>query len=159
MIVVRRALCCLLILAFAAPMWSKSLYFESKHETIRVRMIAQEPSAPTSATTRNTDWYIVELQNKSGEKQFVRLTYSFLYFEPRLPESFLDYSAVHKFRAVRDRSCDLPVARLDKRHLQPVRNAPDADLDRNDALPCYVVTPKDYKGTKRAGRAERVLRD
>ena len=147
MIVVRRALCCLLILAFATPMWSESLYVKVRHKTIRVRLLAQEPSAPT----RNTDWYIVELQNKSGGKQFARLTYSFLEFEPRLPDSFLDYSAVHKFRAVRDSGCDVPVARLDKRHLQPARHAPNADLDANDTLPCYVVMPKDYKGTRHAG--------
>jgi hypothetical protein len=146
-----RALCCFLILAFAVPMWSESLYVKVRHETIRVRLIAQEPSAPITATARNTDWYVVELQDKSGEKQFVRLTYSFLYFEPRLPESFLDYSAVHKFSAIRDTGCDLPVARLDKPHLQHARHAPNADLGADGALPCYVVTPKDYKGTKRAG--------
>lgn len=72
MILPRRALCCLLILTFVAPMWSKSLYVKSKHTTIRVRLVAQEPTALTSATARNADWYIVELESKSGEKLFAR---------------------------------------------------------------------------------------
>jgi hypothetical protein len=145
----RRALACLFVLIVTLPSWPDSLYSKPKYENIQVRLIAREQLAPITSGARNTDWYVVELQGKSGEKHMARLTYSFLAHEARLPESFLNYATVHKFRAVREKSCDSSMAQVAQRNLQYSTGVPKS-FGQNAALPCYVVTPKDYRGSTAA---------
>lgn len=116
---------------------------------MQLRFIAREQLAPITATARNTDWFVAERQNKHGEKQFVRFVYSFLHYETRLPDNFMDYAVVRKFRVVRDQSCDSTMEIVSNYGLQFSKNEPPT-LNRSAVLECYVATPADYRGAKRS---------
>jgi hypothetical protein len=149
----RRWLISLLVVTAILPLWADSFYDATpKSETIRLRLVARERSAPISATTRNTDLYLVELQTKAG-KQLALLSYSFLAYEPQIPASLFDYARVLKFRAVRDKSCDSTMAEEGKFDLTYSSGAPQT-IDPQTALPCYVVTPRDYRGAEQAHQSQ-----
>jgi hypothetical protein len=147
----RRWLIYLLVITATLPLWSESLSDATpKSETIRLRLVARERSAPISTTARNNDLYVVELQTKSG-KQMALLSYTFLSYEPRIPDSLFTFERVLKFQAVRDKSCDSTVEREGQFGLTYSDGAPQT-IDPKAVLPCYVTTSRDYRGTERARR-------
>jgi hypothetical protein len=145
----RRWLIYLLVVTATLPLCSASLYdAKPKPETIRFRLVASERPAPISATARNTDFYVVELQAKSG-KQLALLSYTFLHYESRIPDSLFTFERVLKFHAVRDKSCDSTMEREAQFDLTYSDGAPQT-IDVKTILPCYVATPRDYRGAERA---------
>jgi hypothetical protein len=151
----RCGLICLLLLSAILQVWAQLPDPHAKRENIRVRLIAREASAQISATSRNADWYVIEIQSKSGEKQLARLQYTFLHYEPRLLGSLFEYGVVYKFRAVRDRSCDSTMAE-ERRWIVGYSIGSPTDIDASTALPCYVATPKDLRGTEKAIRKSKI---
>jgi hypothetical protein len=84
--------------------------------TIQVRFIAREQPIARTSFGYNWDSYIAELQHKNGERELIRLSYRFLYYEPEMPPSFLDYSYVHGFRAVHDEGCNTSMAATTRKY-------------------------------------------
>jgi hypothetical protein len=151
----RHGLTFVLLMFAVSHTWAQLPDPHAKREDIRVRLIAREASAQISTTARNADWYVVEIQSKSGEKQLARLQYTFLHYEPRLPKSLFEYAAVYKFRAVRDRSCDSTMAAERRWILDYSLESPD-EIEGNAALPCYVATPKGLRGIEHASNRLKV---
>lgn len=138
-------------------------------KVIQVRLIASEPSLPTTSFGLNWTSYVAELQFGKEPPQLVRFMYRNYLSAPTLPKSFLDYSLVHRFRALRDEQCDLPLTTmlysyrftsgtydparpigreltLEYASLAPKFSEQDSEQD-HQLLPCYVVRAKDYKGS------------
>jgi hypothetical protein len=151
MVASRRTLYCLLVfctLNFSAST-AESLYVKKQQETIRVRLVAREAPIQASAFSQNVDSYVVEVVDSNGNQHLGRLSFRFLPYESPIPEELRDYAMVHTFRAMRDRNCDTSAAQLSARPLQYSSAAPEFKIKSAAALPCYVVTSKDYKGSKR----------
>jgi hypothetical protein len=157
-----RAIYCLLLSATligcALPGFSESLHVKKQRETIRVRLVAREAPIAASAFSQNVDSYLVELVDKGGE-HLARLSFRFLPYESPIPEELRDYAIVHTFRATRDRECDASAAQIAALPLQYSTDAPQIKVMKpSSALPCYVVTANDYKGSKR-DRNTKVVRE
>jgi len=131
-------------------MVSETLFQQPKYQAIKVQLIAREKSLSLTTFGRNTDSYISESRLKHGQSELIRLSFRFLHQESRIPDSFLDYAAIHEFRALRDPSCDGSLQSLLHRSSswKYAENAPQIDATAETILPCYVVTPEDYKGSK-----------
>jgi hypothetical protein len=158
----QRAIYCLLLsltlVSCALPGFSESLHVKKQRETIRVRLVAREAPIAASAFSQNVDSYLIELVDKGGE-HLARLSFRFLPYESPIPEELRDYAIVHTFRATRDRNCDASAAQLAAQPLQYSTDAPQIRVMKPaSALPCYVVTANDYKGSKR-DRNTNVVRD
>jgi len=128
-----------------------------------VRLIAREQPIAYTSFGDNWDSYIAELQHKNGERELIRLSYRFLYYEPELPYSFLDYSYVLRFRAVRNEECGTTMAAATRRYtvereekigiqnaaFRYASDAPKIDEGSQAILPCYVVRPGKHVKTTR----------
>jgi hypothetical protein len=131
--------------------------------TIHVRLIAREQPIAHTSFSDNWDSYIAELQHKNGERELIRLSYRFLYYEPEMPHAFLDYSYVHRFRAVRDEECGTTMAaatrrytvgregkiRIQKAAFRYASDAPTINEGGQANLSCYVVRPSSHTKTTR----------
>jgi hypothetical protein len=136
-------------------------------QVIHFRFVAREYSLPRTSFGRGTESYVAELQLSNGAPSFVLIHYRPLQYEPSVPQSFLDYFAVHTFRAVRDIGCDATIDTISFSHMtdawgHPVgraptlvylRNAPQLPVSLAGMIPCYIVTPSDYRGTAKISSA------
>jgi hypothetical protein len=75
-------------------------------EQIRIRLVAHEYSLPRTIFGRGIESYVAELRPAQGQSSLARIYYRPMQYEPSVPLAMLDYSAVHRFRAVRDSGCD-----------------------------------------------------
>jgi hypothetical protein len=96
----------------------------------------------------------------------VKLVYRFLSYDTGLPSVFMDYSYVHRFHAVRQPDCDETADTLQySQHVSSVGETLDRNFTFEYAkgaagttilstivLPCYVVTPDDYRGSTHSPR-------
>lgn len=92
----------------------------------------------------------------------VKVKYRFFNWQPILPQSFFDYSRRYELMVVRDHSCDETVESLsyvqaadpsgkpigEDLVLRPLEGAPKELLKHDLRLPCYVLTPGNYKALK-----------
>ena len=148
------------LICSALPAFSESLYVKKQQETIHVRLIAREAPAAASAFSQNVDSYLVELVDKHRDEHLARLSFRFLPYESPIPEELRDYEIVLTFRATRDHDCDASAAQLAAHPMQYSSDAPQIRvLKPSSALPCYVVTAKDYKGSKRNRGVKAVKND
>jgi hypothetical protein len=147
--------------------------FSPRREVIEVRLIASEPSLPGTSFGPNLTSYVAEMRTRNEPPQLVRLVYSHFFSAPPPPKSFLDYAMVHRFGALRDEGCDLPLASmLYSYRFSSSANGPThligreltlnyastapRELEQDDKiLPCYVVRQKDYKGSHASNVAEK----
>ncbi len=135
-----------------------------KKQLVSVRFLGRAPLMPVTSFGANYESYVAALRSHSNkdEGSLVKLVYRFLTYDSRLPASLLDYNAVHRFRAVREPECDQTVEAMlyGDRPVLPsgtqvsdfsfvyARNALPMQIPEAAVLPCYVVTPADYKGSK-----------
>jgi len=89
----------------------------------------------------------------------VKVEYQFFKWQPTLPDTFFDYSKRYELRVVRDPSCDQTLDQLSYMEaedesgkplgrdyvLRPLEGAPKELLKPELLLPCYVLTPGNYK--------------
>ena len=139
-----------------------------RKEAIAVRLIALAVAYPRSSFFSNDEVFIAEQELAKEESRFIKLVYDFLPYETPLSSSGLNYSLVHRVRAVRDTSCDeslWQMRSLSQEHRQsPAMNStqwkyatdsPIADLDRRQArLRCYRTTSDDYQNALREPSSE-----
>jgi hypothetical protein len=137
----------------------------SRKQSIAVRFIGRTAPMPRSTFGANHDSYIALLQGAKNKDNwpFVKLVYRFLDYDHSLPALFMDYEFVHRFRAVRQPDCDEPTdTMLYSKHLSSfgqvldtefsfafAKNASEIVIPSESILPCYIVTPSDYKGSDR----------
>jgi hypothetical protein len=160
--------CCLLLLMVSASTLVSALdllHEKQKKVTLQGRIIASGSAAQPTTVGRSHRDYLFKIENGEGASRIVRLSYRFMYQDGDLPASFLDSAYVHSFRGVHDPSCDqrfevLATAYLfDEHGFQFLRSEPalhfvpgiDVQLPAETVLACYVVTPQDYRGSKRIG--------
>lgn len=135
-------------LHFAAP----------RKEPIEVRLIALAVAYPRSSFFANDEVFIAEQELAKDESRFIKLVYDFLPYEPALSSYGLNYSLVHRVRAVRDATCDESLWQMRSLLRQQQESdgisadwkyavdSPIADLDRRQArLRCYRTTSDDYE--------------
>ncbi len=145
------------------PALAGNLNPKPRRITVSGRIVAKVPTETFTTVGLNYQSLLFEIQNRKTGPELVKLSYRFLIREPQLPSSFLDYSLVHKFRMTRDEGCDESWSDVSSRYifddagklgakLEDVvyaRNAPALQLQAQSILPCYVVTPEDYRSSKR----------
>ncbi len=98
--------------------------------------------------------------NNTGPET-TKIVFRYLGHEDGLSNDFADFDLIHTFKALRDRSCDESwqsfstkfVVGKDGNLLSVIIAryvSPDAvqDIPTNQVLPCYVITPQGYKGSK-----------
>ena len=158
-----QALIVLAVCLFAQLVVAAGLAPEPRTSTIHVRFIAREQPIARTSFGDNWDSYIAELQHKNGERELIRLSYRFLYYEPQMPQSFLDYSYVYGFRALRSEECSATIAAATRKYafgtagrieihktaLHYASDAPQLDEGSQAVLPCYVVRPSGHFSSKR----------
>jgi hypothetical protein len=129
-----------------------------RKEPIEVRLIALAVAYPRSSFFANDEVFIAEQELGNEESRFIKLVYDFLPYEPPLSSYGLDYSLVHRVRAIRDTTCDESLWQMrslfERERESEGMNAdwkyavdsPIADLDRRQArLRCYRTTSDDYE--------------
>lgn len=116
------------------------------------RFVAWIDGARLTSFGLNHDSYIFQVESAQGP-QFVTLSYAFAQFEPELPKSLLDYSQLHKVRAVPDQRCGETLETMSrsflftpkgeflevKYALTYVKNVPPITLPWKASLPCFVL--------------------
>ena len=136
------------------------LHLVSRKEPIEVRLIALAIAYPRSSFFANDEVFIAEQELGKDESRFIKLVYDFLPYEPPLSSYGLNYSLVHRVRAVRDASCDESLWQM-RSFFEQQRNSEEAnadwkyavdspigDLDQRQArLRCYRTTSDDYERT------------
>jgi hypothetical protein len=137
----------------------------AEHKVMSGRIVAKVPLERLSTFGLNYESYIFEVytDGKHSTKQLIKLSYRFDQREPRLPNSFFDYSLTHTFRMTRDEDCDESWEGVSSRFLFDdaggfhgrqtaliyANNAPVTEVDSPLKLACYVATPHDYKATSK----------
>jgi hypothetical protein len=133
-----------------------------RKEPIAVRLIALAVAYPRSSFFANDEVFIAEQELAKEESRFIKLVYDFLPYETPLSSYGLNYSLVHRVRAVRDTSCDETLwqmrsllehereSRAMNAEWKYATDSPIADLDHRQArLRCYRTTSDDYEKTLR----------
>jgi hypothetical protein len=163
-----KTLTCLLALCIVGLPLARGaeLRSSSNKKMLKVRLIGSEPSVPTTSFGPNWKSYVAEVQSGAERPRLVRFVYRYALSAPTMPGTFLDYALVHRFRALRDEACDMPLAsmlysyKFSSGDFEPVRptgreltleyasSAPRLSAADPAVLPCYVVGPKDYKGSR-----------
>ncbi len=157
-------LLCLCAVVVPAVAGHDSLRPKPERLSVKSRIVARVPLETLTSVGLNEQSYVFELDGiKNVAPRLVKVSYRFHLREPQLPSSFLDYDLVHHFNVTRDDSCDETWGALTTRYLFDrngnfrgsqsalvyVSNAPAPQMDRQDILPCYVVTPRDYQSTEK----------
>jgi hypothetical protein len=141
----------------------EKLHDSTKKQSVSVRLVGRTPPLPVTTFGANYQSFVATLQTNKDYATQVKLVYRFLSYDQGLPTAFMDYNYVHKFRAVRQPDCDESAATiLYSRHSSPTgetlksnlsfeyaRSATGVAIAPTAVLPCYVVTPGDYQGSKR----------
>jgi hypothetical protein len=170
---------CATALLVPQPVKAAKLRQRRVGEQIRIRLVAHEYSLPRTTFGRSIESYVAELRPAHGHSSLARIYYRPMQFEPSMPLALLDYSAVHRFRAVRDSGCDATMEAISfsdisdrsgeirrrKFTLEYLANAPELTVPGETVIPCYVIRPSDYQGTEavseslpRAKKMERSLK-
>lgn len=138
-----------------------------RKEPIEVRLIALAVAYPRSSYFANDEVFVAEQELAKDESRFVKVVYDFLPYQQPLSSYGLNYSLVHRFRAVRDSSCDENLWQMRWLYAQRQPGAsgnsewkysaqsPIFDLDRRQArLRCYRVSSDDYEKASREPTGE-----
>lgn len=133
-----------------------------RKQAIEVRLIALAIAYPRSSFFANDEVFVAEQELGRDESRFVKLVYDFLPYQAPLSSYGLNYSLVHRFRAVRDTSCDENLWQmrwlyqqqksksLSKAEWKYSAESPIYDLDQRQAhLRCYRATSDDFESTQR----------
>lgn len=150
------------------PAYGAKLRAGVKKESVSVRLVGRAASATVSSFGANHQSYVAVLQEgHNKDAVLVKLVYRFLDYDGDLAALFMDYDLVHRFRAVRQPDCDEATdSVLYSRNLMPTgeassraftfeyaHHAAGVAIPPKTVLPCYVVTPADYKGSDRITNA------
>lgn len=115
------------------------------------RFVAQIPGPWLTSFGPNRESYIFEMTSAS-RSQFVILSYTFLLYEPVLPDVF-DYSRLYTFKAERNEQCCDSIEEVSKRYvfdeqgtflgvkyeIDYAKNAPPLNVSWKTRLPCYLL--------------------
>ncbi len=128
------------------------------------RIVAAIPLETRMSVGLNQQSFIFELDKPApGEDSpLIKISYRFALRDPEIPSSFATYSPIQTFKMQRDESCDEMWTTLSTSYrfdpegnfrgtFNPMRyslGAPATKVGENVLLPCYVVTPQDYRSTK-----------
>ena len=134
-----------------------------KTQTIQFRLIATEDAQYITTLGSSSRSYIAAIESRTGEPQLARIVYRYRIGQAVFTGKLLDYTMLHKFRAVRDESCDVSVDALSYSYrfdesnqsflgktlsLDYARFAPKVEAGRDEVVPCYTLTPDSYKGSR-----------
>lgn len=154
----------LLLLLLMDVTWAHAAGLEPspKKEVVSVRFVGRAASVPITSFGANHHSFVAVLHfGNSHDVSLVKIVYRFLSYDTSLPASLMNYDIVHKFRAVRQTDCDEVADTLLYSHrlsssggisgrdfsFQYARNASGITIPPDSVLPCYIVTPADYKGS------------
>ncbi len=154
--------CAAVLLLAGGAAQGRSLKSSVKKESVSFRLVGRAAPVPITSFGANYESYVAALQSpKTNDVSLVKVVYRFLSYDPRLPVSFVDYDLVHTFRAVRQPDCDESASAMLYSHplshtgevqnetftFEYAKHASDVTIAPAVMLPCYVITPADYKGS------------
>ena len=143
---------------------AKKLQDSLKIQSMSVRLVGRASSTPVTTFGANYQSFVAAFYaHNNHDVTLVKLVYRFLSYDQDLPAALMDYTLVHRFRARRQPDCDESAdSILYSRHSSPsgkmldrefsfsyARNAAGVTMPPAAILPCYVIAPADYKGSKR----------
>lgn len=155
---------CLFLVALSSleAVAAHHIYRSHKAETVSFRIVAIADPIPRSGFSPNRDALLVTLKKKGDQSRPAKIVFRYMDYDDPFPAELIDYSVVHTFKAVRDRSCDETLHSFSTSTtvgkdggfvvFESVRYTGGGevpDLSPNDLLPCYVIEAKGYKGSKR----------
>ena len=130
-----------------------------KETVLKGRIVAQaENNAEdlgSGSFLGSSQHFVFEVQTANSQREFVKIFYVFKNSRDRLPLSYLDYSVLHSFTAIRDSLCDDSLENMaytqgfdEKGHpiehqftLKMAKGAPKLEITK-DKLPCYRLMPQ-----------------
>lgn len=139
-----------------------------KTQYVSVRMVGRASSIPVTSFGANYQSFVAAFYaHNNHDVTLVKLVYRFLSYDQDLPAALMDYDLMHRFRARRQPDCDESADTiLYSRHSSPsgkmldrefsfsyAKNATGVTIPSAAILPCYVIAPADYKGSKRVPTA------
>ncbi len=156
-----------LLLLLSPAVYAAGLKTTLKKEPVSIRLIGRASPLPTTSFGANYDSYVAELHTAKNDARLVKLVYRFLSYDPSFPKALVDYDILHRFRAVRQPDCDETADTMLYSHrvaasgeivesdfsFEYAKHASDVAIPPATVLPCYVVTPADYKGSKQVSAA------
>jgi hypothetical protein len=149
---------------------AEKLRESAKKRSVSVRLIGRASPLPVTTFGANYQPFVALLEaqnnNNNNDPLLVKLVYRFLSYDTGLPAVFMDYSYMHRFRAVRQPDCDAAAdTLLYSQHVSSVgetldrnftfeyaKGAAGTTISSTIVLPCYVVTPDDYRGSTHSPR-------
>ena len=159
----RTVACTFLILTTAALAVSVEVHPKAKSQKINVRILAAAAPIAKSGFSPNREIYVAEIVGRGRPAPIVKVVFRYLGYEDVLPETALSAEIVHAFNAVRDESCDeslqmlatklivnkdKTLSRVGTLRYSSYTNSQWATPDA--VLPCYVTSPRDYRGVKKS---------
>ena len=159
----RSAFASLFLLAAFSSWCLEPTVHKTKPQTMKFRIAAVTERVPRSSFSRNSENYLIYVLNKKKPPSVAKLVFHYTGIEDGLSAEFADYGLVHKFRALRDRSCDETWQSFSTKVVLQgdiyrsvvttkfVSAIAVQGLDGDDILPCYVVRMQDYQGSKQEG--------
>jgi hypothetical protein len=132
-----------------------------KPQTVGFRIAAVTEHVARSGFSPNRETYLAYFVSKGQPDVTAKVVFRYLGYEDGLSEGFADFGLVHTFKAVRNRFCDESWQSFSTKFVvgrdstlsaavitrfvstDAVRDIPDEQV-----LPCYVITPQGYRGSK-----------
>ena len=126
-----------------------------KPEPFTGRFVGRVEGPPVTSFGANHGYYIFEIDS-FAQPQFAIISYTFFIYEPVLPRSILDYSRTFTLSTTLDGKCEQTLEQVSKRwffnangeferanyELTYSKNLPPLTLPWKEALPCYVLSPR-----------------
>lgn len=151
----------LLLVSISASAFSLELKSHQKPQTLKFRIAAVTEHVARSSFSPNREAYLAYLTSDNKSYSTVKILFRYLGHEDGLSNDFADFGLVHTFKALRDCSCDESWQSFSTKlivgkdgNLLPVvvtrYVSPDAmqEMQADQVLPCYVITPQGYKSSK-----------
>ncbi len=136
-------------------------------KTMKFKIAAVTEQVPRSGYSPNRQTYLAYMIGADKSNKSVKLVFRYLGYEDGLSADFADFSFVHAFKAMRDRSCDeswqsfstkFVVGQGGKLTTLTIARfvSPDAaqDIAADRVLPCYVINAQGYKGSREEAVAD-----
>ncbi len=133
----------------------------AKPEKLTFRIVGVAEKVQKSGFSANRDVFVARATDKKGHADWVKIEYRYLGYEQEFQDELLSSGMTHTFVALRDHSCDESLQSLRTKYVIGAngRLAP-VDILRNTGndltlespaeqqLPCYIIQPRSYRGSK-----------
>ncbi len=125
-----------------------------RKETMKMSLLYEIYRPIRTNNGQNESSYIaLRYPDKNDVPDLIKISYRFLDYEATIPAEFLGTESLHKFTAARDQRCDQSLGsirnQLQKQVGETFRQFVDNSSSDSQMVQCFVITPDDYKSSKK----------